>query len=46
MFIIKPEIADTFNYFFTNIDLKLASQIPKLSKTFETYTNKMNVNGF
>ena len=39
----KPEIADAFNDFFTNIGQKLASQIPKSSKTFETYMNKMNV---
>ena len=39
----KPEIADTFNNFFTNIGQKLASQIPKSSKTFEIYMNKVNV---
>ena len=39
----KPEIADAFNDFFTNIGQKLASQLPKLSKTFETYMNKVNV---
>ena len=39
----KPEIADAFNDFFTNIGQKLASQIPKSSKTFETYIKKMNV---
>ena len=39
----KPEIADAFNDFFTNIDHKLASQIRKSSKTFETYINKVNV---
>ena len=33
----KPEIADAFNDFFTNIGQKLASQIPKSSKIFETY---------
>ena len=33
----KREIADAFNDFLTNIGQKLASQIPKLSKTFETY---------
>ena len=33
----KPEIADGFNYFFTNIGQKLASQIPRSSKAFETY---------
>ena len=38
----KPEIADAFNDFFTNIGQKLASQIPKSSKTFETYINKEN----
>ena len=39
----KPEIADAFNDFFTNIGQKLASQIPKSSKTFETYINKVIV---
>ena len=39
----KREIADAFNDFFTNIGQKLASQIPKSSKTFETYIKKMNV---
>ena len=39
----KPEIADTFNDFFRNIGKTLASQIPKSSKTFETYINKVNV---
>ena len=39
----KPEIADAFNDFFTNIGQKLASQITKSSKTFETYMNKVNV---
>ena len=39
----KPEIADAFNDFFTNIGQKLASQIPKSSKKFETYMNKVNV---
>ena len=39
----KPEIADAFNDFFTNIGQKLASQIPKSTKTFETYINKVNV---
>ena len=39
----KPEIADAFNDFFTNIGQKLASQIPKSSKIFETYINKVNV---
>ena len=33
----KREIADAFNDFFTNIGQKLASQIPKSPKTFETY---------
>ena len=32
----KREIADAFNDFFTNVGQKLASQIPKPSKTFET----------
>ena len=36
----KPEIADAFNNFFTNIGQKLACQIPKSS---ETYINKVNV---
>ena len=39
----KPEIVDAFNGFFANIGQKLASQIPKSSKTFETYNNKVNV---
>ena len=39
----KPEIAYAFNNFFTNIGQKLASQIPKSSKTFETYINKVNI---
>ena len=39
----KPEIADIFNYLFTNIDQKLTSQIPKSSKTFVTYIKKVNV---
>ena len=39
----KPKIADTFNDFFTNIGQKLAGQIPKSSKAFETYINKVNV---
>ena len=39
----KPEITDAFNDFFTNIGQKLASKIPKSSKTFETYINKLNV---
>ena len=38
-----PETADAFNDFFTNIDQKPASQIPKSSKLFETYINKVNV---
>ena len=42
MFIINPK-ADAFNDFFTNIGQKLTSQIPKSSKTFETYINKVNV---
>ena len=32
----KPEIADSFNDLFTNIGQKLASQIHKSCKTFET----------
>ena len=39
----KPKVVDNFNDFFTNIGQKLASQIPKSSKTFETYVNKVNV---
>ena len=39
----KPEIADAFNGFFTNIGQELDSQIPKSSKTFETYISKVNV---
>ena len=39
----KPEIADVFNVFFTNIGQKLGSQIPKSFKIFETYINKVNV---
>ena len=39
----KPKIADAFNDFFTNIGQKLASQIPRSCKTFETYINKVNV---
>ena len=39
----KLEIADAFNDFLTNIGQKLANQIPKSSKTFETYINKANV---
>ena len=39
----KSEIADTLNDLFTNIGQKLVSQIPKSSKTFETYINKVNV---
>ena len=38
----KPKIADAFNDFFTNIGQKLATQIPELYKTFETYMNKVN----
>ena len=39
----KTEIADAFNDFYTNIDHKLASQVPESSKTVETYINKVNV---
>ena len=39
----KPKIADVFNDFFINIGQKLASQIPKSSKKFEPYINKVNV---
>ena len=38
----KPETADAFNDFSTNICEKLPSQIPKPSTTFETYVNKVN----
>ena len=38
----KPKIAHAFNDFFTNVGQKLASQIPKSSKAFETYINKVN----
>ena len=33
----KPEIADAFNDFFTNVVQKLASQISESCKTLETY---------
>ena len=36
-------MADAFKSFFTNIGQKLANQIPKSSKTFEIYINKVNV---
>ena len=39
----KLKIADAFNDYFTSIGQKLASQIPKLYKTFKTYSNKKNV---
>ena len=39
----KPAITDAFNDFFTNIGQKLASKVPKSSKTFETYISKVNV---
>ena len=39
----KPEIADAFSDFFTNIGQNLPSQIPKSSKTFETCISKVNV---
>ena len=39
----KLKIADAFNDYFTSIGQKLASQIPKLCKTFKTYSNKKNV---
>ena len=39
----KPEMADAFNDFFTNIGQKLAGQIPKSFKTFGPYINKVNV---
>ena len=41
MFIINPK--DAFNDLFTNIDQKLSGQIPKPSKAFEAYVNKLNV---
>ena len=39
----KRKIADAFNDFFTNIGRKLSSKIPKSSKTFKAYINKVNV---
>ena len=39
----KPEIANAFHDFFRNIGQNLSSQIPKSSKAFETYINKVNV---
>ena len=39
----KPEIANAFNGFFTNTGEKLANEIPKSSKIFETYINKVNI---
>ena len=33
----KPEIADAFNDFFTNVAQKLASQMSESCKTLETY---------
>ena len=39
----KLTVADTFNDFFTSIGQKMASQVPKLSRTFETYINRVNV---
>ena len=39
----KRKIADAFNDFFTNIGQKLSSKIPKSSKTFKAYINKVNV---
>ena len=39
----KLDIANACKDFFTNIGEKLTSQISKLSKTFETYINKVNV---
>ena len=41
MFIINPK--DALNDLFTTIDQKLADQIPKSSKAFETYINRLNV---
>ena len=38
----KSEKADSFKDFFTNIGQKLASQIPKSSKRFETHINEVN----
>ena len=37
----KPK--KTFNDFFTNIAQELASQIPKSSRTFKAYINKVDV---
>ena len=39
----KLEITYAFNDFFTSIDQKLASPIPKSSKTYKTYINKVNM---
>ena len=39
----KAKTVNAFNDFFTNIGQKLARQIPKSSKTFGTYINKVNV---
>ena len=39
----ESKVADTLNDFFTNIGQKLVIQIPKSSKIFETYINKVNV---
>ena len=40
----NPKIANALNDLFTNIGQKLAIQIPKSSKIFETYINKNKVN--
>ena len=39
----KPKITNAFKDFLTNNGQKLASQIPKWLKRFETYINKVNV---
>ena len=39
----KPKIADVYKDFFASIGQNLASQIPKSSKTFEIYINKVNI---
>lgn len=39
----EPKIVDAFNDFLTNIGQKQVIQIPKSSKSFETYINKVNV---
>ena len=38
----EKNIANEFNNFFTDIDLKLAKKIPESSQPFESYTKKVN----